>query len=567
MSRFITALTSRKNKVDEVSTPSADVEKKIGSDDGSLDEKLPQLSYSGSGASSETGGSDWHMQRQSAYEIMAETLFREAQREHLFSYGEQRWNGVALRLAKGKYVCSPQHDPRLAPWVSALTLLNCESMLTLTANVVAGITSNMSPDAQEIALSPEVRIQVVENVTDLGTVRKAQGAAFVRREHMLCVWSDHVSELIKTAKGLEDKMIRFIWQRAVGSDLPASAIMAQSSSNGSVYTAGASRPVSGHFDTTPAIRQATEGTRRGAGGEKIVTSKKFDQDEKCPEGEDPEAMVTYQERTTNLQAPLQHGLAVALNTLLTFGLLTRRLVYEALLDHMWMRFAIAVAIPPCFVVTLFFSDSIVNGLAQIFAPIRQMSLNSRYYSGKAPERMMGRLPHVTIQMPVYKESLESVLIPTIESVKKAIQTYELQGGTASILIAEDGLLLVDETERQKRLEYYEMNQIGWIARPGHGVDGYIRAGRFKKASNLNFTCAVSLALEKIMATERPTGRDLEEWTLADENDLYERALAQALAEAHPLACGAGNVRIGESFFSSTVTLESLKTASSMLLLK
>lgn len=66
------------------------------------------------------------LQRQTAYEIMAETLFRYAQRERLFSDNPAVWNGVALRLAKGKYVCSPQHDPRLLPWIQGLTILNCD---------------------------------------------------------------------------------------------------------------------------------------------------------------------------------------------------------------------------------------------------------------------------------------------------------------------------------------------------------------------------------------------------------------------------------------------------------
>jgi hypothetical protein len=41
-------------------------------------------------------------------------------------------------------------------------------------------------------------------------------------------------------------------------------------------------------------------------------------------------------------------------------------------------------------------------------------------------------------MPVYKEGLDAVIKPTILSVKQAISTYELQGGTANILINDDG---------------------------------------------------------------------------------------------------------------------------------
>jgi hypothetical protein len=41
----------------------------------------------------------------------------------------------------------------------------------------------------------------------------------------------------------------------------------------------------------------------------------------------------------------------------------------------------------------------------------------------------GQLLHITIQCPVYNESLAGVIIPTVESLKVAISTYELQGGT------------------------------------------------------------------------------------------------------------------------------------------
>lgn len=53
------------------------------------------------------------------------------------------------------------------------------------------------------------------------------------------------------------------------------------------------------------------------------------------------------------------------------------------------------------------------------------------------------LPHVTIQMPVYKESLKAVIEPTIHSIKRAIATYELQGGTANIFVNDDGSKLQD----------------------------------------------------------------------------------------------------------------------------
>jgi hypothetical protein len=72
---------------------------------------------------------------------------------------------------------------------------------------------------------------------------------------------------------------------------------------------------------------------------------------------------------------------------------------------------------------------------QMFGPVNQIMSNSKAYSGKPPLRIQsGTLPHITIQMPVYKEGLAAVIRPTVLSIKAAISTYELQGGTANIFI-------------------------------------------------------------------------------------------------------------------------------------
>jgi hypothetical protein len=90
----------------------------------------------------------------------------------------------------------------------------------------------------------------------------------------------------------------------------------------------------------------------------------------------------------------------------------------------------------------FFFLAIVGNVAQIFSSTFVLKRNSKYYSATPSPRLhrddYGPLPHVTIQMPVYKEGLDAVIKPTILSVKQAISTYELQGGTANILINDDG---------------------------------------------------------------------------------------------------------------------------------
>jgi hypothetical protein len=124
---------------------------------------------------------------------------------------------------------------------------------------------------------------------------------------------------------------------------------------------------------------------------------------------------------------------------------------------------------------------VVSYCLYIFGPSSQVFGNSLFFSGRAPERRLtGDLPHVTIQCPVYKESLAGVIDPTVQSLKVAISTYELQGGSASIFMNDDGMQLLDPEMAELRQRYYRNHNIGWVARPGHKKDGFIRPGRFKK---------------------------------------------------------------------------------------
>jgi hypothetical protein len=113
-----------------------------------------------------------------------------------------------------------------------------------------------------------------------------------------------------------------------------------------------------------------------------------------------------------------------------------------------------------------------------------MQENSKYFSAKCSPRLQNRtLPHITVQCPVYKEGLTSVIAPTVKSIKQAISTYELQGGSANMLINDDGLQIIDEEERRARIDFYADHSIGWTARPKHGSEGFLRRGKFKKVCN------------------------------------------------------------------------------------
>ena len=157
------------------------------------------------------------------------------------------------------------------------------------------------------------------------------------------------------------------------------------------------------------------------------------------------------------------------------------------------------------------------------------------------------LPHVTIQCPVYKEGLWTVIHPTVQSVKAAISTYEMQGGTANIFVNDDGMQLLTPGEAEERREYYEEHNIGWVARPKHnpkpseGEKAFVRPGKFKKASNMNYAMAVSARVEDKLANIIRS----ETWSADDEREVYDAALAQILEEDEGRTWAEGNVRIGD----------------------
>ena len=204
-------------------------------------------------------------------------------------------------------------------------------------------------------------------------------------------------------------------------------------------------------------------------------------------------------------------------------------------------------------------------------PIGQMKKNSKYFSGQRPMAIKtNNLPHVTIQCPVYKEDLTLTIKPTMDSIKAAIARYQSRGGNANIFVNDDGMNLVSPEAAEARRQFYSDNEIGWVARPKHispdtkgklrpfrkggflglkgpktelpdGVQPFIRAGKFKKASNMNFALAFSVKVEDKLASITRN----EKWTSNDERREYERCCEEVFAEMPPTTQFGGNVRIGD----------------------
>ena len=208
-------------------------------------------------------------------------------------------------------------------------------------------------------------------------------------------------------------------------------------------------------------------------------------------------------------------------------------------------------------------QSIVGCIVQLIGPTNQMRSNTKFYSGlKSNPVSRNILPHLTIQCPIYKESLQETIIPTITSIQEAIRTYEMQGGTANIFVNEDGMQVISPEAAESRRQYYADQRVGWISRPKHkepprkkglwfsssptsglneGEEYFIRPGKFKKASNMNYAMAVSVRIEEKLAGVSRHGQ----WTQQDEDREYQKCLAEVIHEDQGRTKAEGNVRIGE----------------------
>ena len=160
-------------------------------------------------------------------------------------------------------------------------------------------------------------------------------------------------------------------------------------------------------------------------------------------------------------------------------------------------------------------------------------------------------------MPVYKEGLKGVIIPTVTSLMEATKHYERQGGTASIFVNDDGMQLVAEDQAAARKAFYELNHIGWASRPKQNTkvpkddpSYFMRAGQFKKASNMNYCMDFALRVDKefqadMEAACRLRGIHQVDLTIEEEKELYDQARDRVVEGDGGKTRAGGNCTIGE----------------------
>ncbi|KZV89656.1 hypothetical protein EXIGLDRAFT_740933 [Exidia glandulosa HHB12029] len=430
-----------------------------------------------------------------AYDALLHHIYKQTQNDATAK--SSATTGVCLRLAPRHFRTFPD-TPLLGPFAAAVQVLNPEVAVSVCTASVHAALGRVALDATSLFIDAETRIQIIRNMSELARAVKGQGAAFVRDERLLVVWSDRVEDIIEEVKNFDLLLLNLVWQarpRGAFLRLAAADSVASSASSAIVVVpsgAGSVRQLVGDTDRT------------GKNPEKVLSKESALVSTEVVSLADLERGVPPI-RPVQLFAPFYNGVATALSIFFV-GTGVEKLLTAWALDGQYARFALVVTLPMLFCISLFFCLTLVTNVCFLFGPIAQYHQNSRYYSAIAPSTphpstLQGNkefLPHVTIQMPVYKEGLDAVIRPTVDSLQKAMLTYARQGGTSSIFINDDGMQLISTDDALARQDFYESRSIGWVARPGHNKDGFIRAGRFKKASNMNFCLSVALRMEEIL---------------------------------------------------------------------
>lgn len=462
------------------------------------------------------GNSAWTSRANSMYQGIEPSAAQDLKAEMLVNWMYQQqmtllWStggpdeGVVVKKAPGHYACCPsdlETDPD-GMFFRAIQALNVKCAMTINSRVISLFLQSNPRD--HVPLGNGLRVQVLPNMTFLPASQRHHFAAFIADRGLMVVWDDNPRHLLKRATDIQDALMAVIWPTEtdeVAEEMP-------------------SKEKSGMVNV-----------------EEVSDSDSTNEEDDM---EPPRRFV------------LNHSIIMAFTLclcILSLGSGFAKIAKEIYLDGGYIRVAFVVALPAQIWLSLFFYMSLTTAVAQVIGPISQTKQNSKTYSGVAPRRRLNgqqrQLPHVTVQMPVYKEGLRAVIEPTVHSIKAAISSYEMQGGSANIFVNDDGMQLIPEEEARARQDFYDEHNIGWVARPRHDPTGqhgpaFVRAGKFKKASNMNYALWVSNRVEdKLLNVQRTAS-----WTQEDEGRVYGEALVEVVNEDEGRTWADGNIRMGD----------------------
>ncbi|KAM0227015.1 hypothetical protein ACHAPO_011899 [Fusarium lateritium] len=469
---------------------------------------------------------------------------------------------IALKKPDGSFIYNPDDpSPDLA---AAIGRINESAIVSMSSEVTNAVLDTIRPD--QVCLVNEdtgARIPIVASLNDIhDRLVHLTSSCIVVQERCVLIWSHEARNVLNVAHNVEKQMLGFI----VGPNMPQ-GLLAQTEEHSveNYHT-----PVRGAIDENNEVYQAAIKVEEGGDDDDDI------------EGKAPK-------RPTLRVHSVRIGIVMML-VILTQSVGISRLIRQWSWDGDYTRFALAAVVPPLMVLSLFFFIIVVSSVFQLILPAGMCLKNSKFHSAIKPNPKRYKdyqLPHITVQMPVYKEGLRGVIVPTMVSVMAAIQHYENQGGTASVYINDDGMQCIQPELAAARKQYYRENGIGYCARlpnkkspKGKGgfslfkrsppvdpeVDnqdessmspqgranalGFVRKGKFKKASNMNYCLAFSNRVEDEMLrlTElecQNHGCNYEDLSAEDDDRLYHQALQNMVDADEGKTWAEGNIRMGE----------------------
>ncbi|XPS79894.1 hypothetical protein M3J09_011863 [Ascochyta lentis] len=437
-------------------------------------------------------------------------------------------SGVLIRKANNDYVTEPKDiDHGL---LAAVRKINPGVALTMSTDGTNAIFDVLEERESQLMFSNGSQIQIYESLAETAhspSIKKFQYAALVRKERLLLIWHDDLSAILSQSMKIESRILGLVW----GS---------RKSPFGGFGHGLQSYAPSVYAGST--INLSTEKEKEAS-----IYPEEVD-DDMDPENLGPKESL---DRPLIFTSPIFVGLGVLLIWILVVGFGNRALEIQIMTDRYYPRLALILSEPVFLCLGLFYVIVIFVNFFQLIGPIGSIKANSRFYSANKPNLAQARAlgftpPPITIQMPIYTEPLDRVVKPTVASLRAAISYYESRGGTARIFINDDGMSIRSEEDNELFKEFYLNNNIGWVCRPKHNLGGFVRRGKFKKASNMNFALNISNRVEEALQTsiEDLYEKGLTSLTEDQELNLYNDALKQVLEE-DPRAKAGGDIRMGE----------------------
>jgi hypothetical protein len=165
-------------------------------------------------------------------------------------------------------------------------------------------------------------------------------------------------------------------------------------------------------------------------------------------------------------------------------------------DNNYYKLIIFICIPLIIIITSFYIFYLINTIYNIFVPkkwIEQDSETLTFSKKNLTDKFLNDFFNknesndiiLTIQIPVYDELFDKVICKTLENLLNTCNNFNNRfDKKINMLICDDGLQSLNDVEEiENRINFYNKHyEISYIGRQKNG-----RKGKFKKASNLNFS--------------------------------------------------------------------------------